>query len=56
MSAQTEDAYVLAVDTARLREIARSYSDTAKTNALMNAAREIDRLRDALAVAAGAQS
>jgi|GEM_PF-5402149 len=39
---------VLAVDTARLREISRSSGDTAKTNALRNAANEIDRLRTSL--------
>lgn len=33
------------VDTANLKAIAAGASDTAKTNALLNAAREIDRLR-----------
>ena len=42
-----------AVSTANLKAIAASSSDTAKTNALVNAANEIDRLRAALAIATG---
>ena len=41
------------VSTANLKAIAASSSDTAKTNALVNAANEIDRLRAALAIATG---
>lgn len=40
---------VLAVNTDRLRTAAQSDSQTAKTNALLNAAREIDQLRDKFA-------
>lgn len=42
------------VDTTKLRLIAKSNSDTAKTNALLNAAKEIDVLRAALARIGGA--
>ena len=42
------------VSTANLKAIAASISDTAKTNALVNAANEIDRLRAALDRATGA--
>lgn len=39
-----------AVSTQNLKAIAASSSDTAKTNALVHAANEIDRLRAALAL------
>jgi len=42
MSAET-------LDTQNLKAIAAGESDTAKTNALINAAREIDRLRALIA-------
>lgn len=44
---------VMRVDASHLRKIAQSRSDAAKTNALLNAAREIERLRAALANVSG---